>query len=175
MYYLSQLTDCFAYVLETFGLYEPELTIKEARKRLSKESKLWVESQADRKEFWLDFQSNSDTIGSFHPLVQKAILHLEHSNISTGVAVDLGCGINTTVFNLLERGWKVYAVDNSDSVIKNIKQAVSSMKKNWIENGQLVLVNQSIEAFDFPEKVHLITATDSLPYSDPKKNRRNLL
>ena len=43
------------------------------------------------------------------------------------------------------------------------------MKEKWIENGKLVLVHQSIEGFDYPEKVDLITATESLPYCDPEE------
>lgn len=166
---LSQIIGCLSYALEQLGLYEPEISVQEARNRLSFEKKLWKKSQFDRNDLWNDFQSKNSTTGQLSPLAEKAIILLESHNIQKGIAVDLGCGINSTIFNLLERGWKVYAVDSSSSVIKTLTQKVSSMGKNWIEEGKLILVNQTIEEFNFPEKAHLIIANDSLPYCDPKK------
>ena len=43
------------------------------------------------------------------------------------------------------------------------------MRKNWIKEGQLVLVHKSIEEFEYPEKVHFISAIESLSYCDPAK------
>lgn len=166
---LSQVIGKLSYALEQLGLYEPEINAQEASNRLSIERKIWKNFQSDRNELWNHFQDNNATTGQLTSLVEKAIRHLESHDIHRGIAVDLGCGINTTTFSLLERGWKVYAVDSSDSVIKTLEQKVSSMGKNWIQKGQLVLVNQAIEEFEYPEKVHLVTATDSLPYCDPKK------
>ena len=157
MNYLSQVMECFANTLEQLGLYEPEIDIDQARSRLSKEGEIWKKCQGDRVEFWDDFQTNNKTIGALSTLVERAIVRM-----NKGVAVDLGCGINSTAFNLLERGWKVYAVDSSESVIHTLVDKVSRMRKKWIENGQLVLVHQSIEEFEYPENVHLITATESL-------------
>jgi SAM-dependent methyltransferase len=166
---LSRVIGCLSYALEQLGLYEPEISIREARDRLSLESKLWEKTQDNRDEFWSDFQADNTTTGPLPTLVERAITHLKNHHVYRGVAVDLGCGINTTTFNLLERGWKVYAIESSDAVIKTLAQKVSSMGENWIRNGQLVLVKQAIEEFKYPEKVHLVTAIDSLPYCDPKK------
>ncbi len=166
---LQQMMSCLSYTLEQLGLYEPQINVQEARDRLRIESKLWKKCQGDRSDLWNNFQGSSRTDGQLPSLVEKAITHLGSKDIKRGIAVDLGCGINTTVFNLLERGWKVYAVDSSDAVIKTLTEKVSSMGKSWIQDGQLVLIHQSIEEFEFPEKVHLVTATDSLPYCNPKK------
>lgn len=172
---LSRVIGCFSYALEQLGLYEPEINAQEARDRLSRESKIWKDYQHDRTELWDEFQSQHSTSGPLLSIVAKAITRLESCNIQKGIAVDLGCGISTTAFNLLEQGWKVYAIDNSNSVLETLAERVSDMGKSWIANGQLVLVNQAIEKFDYPEKVHLIIATDSLPYCDPKKINRVFL
>lgn len=162
------MIGCLSYALEQLGLYEPEINAQEANDRLRFESKLWKNSQSDRSMFWSSFQGNNISCSEPPPLVKKAISHLESQHIEKGVAVDLGCGINATTLELLKRGWKVYAVDSSEDVIKRLEKKFSSMKESWIENGQLVLVKQSIEKFKFPEKVHLVIATESLPYCNPK-------
>ena len=149
---LHQMIGYFSYALEQVGLYEPIITAQEARDRLSSEKKVWKQFQGNRNQLWSDFQANNATKGKPHSLVEKAVTQLRDDNIQRGIAVDLGCGINTTVFNLLEQGWKVYAVDSSDSVIKTLAEKVSSMGKNYIKSGQLVLVNQTIEEFEYPKK-----------------------
>jgi SAM-dependent methyltransferase len=169
MYCLSQMVSYFTHALEQFGLYEPEISIHEARYRLSLEGEKWKNCQEDRDAIWNNFQEDNDTNGKLPSLVKKAIIHLQSRDIHKGVAVDLGCGISKTTFHLLERGWRVYAVDSSKNIIFNLANKVFNNRKKWIENGQLVLINQSIEEFKYPEKVDLITATDSFPYCDPNE------
>lgn len=164
-----QMIGCLSYSLEWLGVYEPKLTIREAKERLNLESNVWKEYQGDRALFWNVFQIQVDMDNHSHPLILKALDCLKANNSKKGVAVDLGCGLNTYTFDLLDRGWKVYAVDSSDLVLKTLAEKVSLLGKNWIQDGQLVLVNQTIEEFKFPEKVHLITAIESLPYCDPEK------
>lgn len=166
---LSQMAECCTNALEYLGLYEPEIDIHQARSRLSKEKEIWGKTQGDRAELWNSFQAKNPIHAKLPSLVEKAVIHLKNHGRDRGVAVDLGCGINSTAFHLLERGWKVYAVDNSKSVMNTLTDKVSQMRKKWIENGQLVLVNQSIENFEYPENVHLIIAIDSLPYCNPEK------
>lgn len=166
---LSQMVTCATYALEQLGLYEPEITIQEARYRLNKEAEIWQKSQRERDQLWKNFQINNETNGDLLPLVEKAIIHLDRRRHRNTVAVDLGCGISNTTFNLLERGWKVYAVDNSKPIIDELTDKVARMGKKWIEEGHLVLVNQSIEDFEYPEKVDLIIAIDSFGYCNPEQ------
>ena len=127
---LSQIVGCFTYVLEQLGLYEPQLNIHQARDRLSKEGEIWEKHQQERAQFWCDIQADNKIGGESLPLVEKAIICLNGHNIQGGIAVDLGCGITNTAFNLLERGWKVYAVDSSDFVIGALAQKVSQMGRS---------------------------------------------
>lgn len=152
-------------LLEQWGLYEPELSIEEANRRLTEEQILWNQCNEDRSQSWKVFQSG----GHQRPLIQlvtRAIVAWEgQMGAQPGIAVDLGCGISPTVIALLERGWTVYAVDQSAPVIAAVKE----LTEEWIQTGRLVLVNQSIEDFEFPQQVQLILATDSLPYCNPLK------
>ena len=166
---VSQMIGCLSYSLEWLGVYQPKITSRQAKERLSFESVIWKEFQSDRSEFWNDFQIDTETANHSHPLFTKANNCFQSNGIKKGVAVDLGCGFGTYTFNLLDRGWKVYAVDSSSKVLETLATKVSTMGKNWIENGQLVLVNEKIEEFKFPEKVHLVTAVESLPFCDPEK------
>jgi SAM-dependent methyltransferase len=184
---LEPVISCFSHVFEQLGIYEPQISIEEARKRLELESQLWKQYQRDRNENWNQFlidqensriflnllmriSSNSDQEKDSNPpspLIEEAVAKLASHQINTGVAVDLGCGIGSDACYLLERGWKVYAVDSSPNVISTLTKRITSLGKDWIQNGNLVLVNQTIEEFEFPENVHLVTAIDSLPYCDP--------
>ncbi len=163
---IKQMISCFYYSVEACGIYEPEIDFQEASDRLRIESQLWAECQKNRDAMWGLFQKNNPIDGPLSSLTEKAIAQV---NFEKGIAVDLGCGNGTTLMHLLERGWKVYAVDSSNLVLENLTLKVSKLGKDWIETGQLVLIHQTIEDFQFPEKVHLVTATESLTYCDPNK------
>jgi SAM-dependent methyltransferase len=164
---LSQVSSCLMKTLEIMGLYEPELTVEQAKEKLSREKEIWQQCQMDRDKTWIDFQKNNQVHTRLPFQVIRALKHLNQQGVQKGVAVDLGCGINSTTFFLLEHGWKVYAVDSSKSVIDDLTHKVLLLQKKWIEEGKLVLVNEKIEKFQYPEKIDLINAAESLPYCDP--------
>ena len=157
--------SCLINALERLGLYEPQINLQKAVTRLEKERSSWKKNVRDRNEFWKDFE-NRPKLNKLPSYVERAIDSLSERGVRK-VAVDLGCGISSTTFKLLERGWTVYAVDNSSLVLEALKQKVSQMKKKWIQEKQLILVNASIEKFEYREKAHLIMANDALPYCDP--------
>lgn len=150
-------------------LYDPIITPEEVHEALSKESLLWKHPEQHTSSLWSDVQTRKQISKPLSPLLEKSLIVLESRNIQKGVAVDLGCGISSTAYNLLERGWKVYAVDSSIHVLSDLSIQVSSLRKKWFETGQLILISQNIETFEFPEKVHLVVATNSLPYCNPEK------
>lgn len=115
---LSQAINYFFYGLEELGFYEPELTIEEAKDRLALEKKRWEDDQEDRDLFWSLFQKKRAIDIPPLPLVTKAIHLLQKDSTEKKVAVDLGCGISPTTIHLLKKGWKVYAVDSSQSVLE---------------------------------------------------------
>lgn len=166
----SQMFSCCSSTLELLGLYEPELTMREAKERLEEEGlNRWEEVQHDRNQQWNSFQ-NFQANRELPLLIKKAFsMNRSIQESQKGIAVDLGCGLSNTAIDLLKKGWKVYAVDKSSLVLKTLAKKVLEINKSWIKNGQLVLVNSSIEDFEYPEKVDLITAYDSLPYCDPRK------
>ena len=107
MHCFSDIIACCTSTLEHLGLYEPEIDIHEAESRLQKEREIWSKVQRKRDEFWNQFQEKKEITNQISPLVESAIIQLQLNipNLQKGVAVDLGCGISNTIFNLLERGW----------------------------------------------------------------------
>lgn len=166
---LALIVNCASFILEEMGLYEPEIDLQEAKDRLIREKSCWEQFQGKENNRGTAFEKNYEGILPPPAFVQNAIAHLKSHKIEQGIAVDLGCGVNPKTLSLLEQGWKVYAVDHSDAILQALKEKVSSLGKDWIEKGQLVLICQSIETFEYPENVHLIVATESLSYCDPER------
>jgi predicted TPR repeat methyltransferase len=155
---LSRILRCFCFPLEFFGLYEPSIDLEEAREKLDEEYDLWKKYQHDRAQWWKEHQKVQSVNDPVHLLVTSAVQSWHNQK---KVAVDLGCGITSTTTYLLKHGWTVYAVDSSKPVLGELKAK--------IKHDRLHFVHSSIEQYQYPEKVSLIIAIDSLPYTDPKK------
>lgn len=162
-----QVFSCLTHSYE--WLYDPMLTSEEAHEALSNVSILWKHPGQHTSSLWSDVQTRKNIAKPLSPLLEKSLSVLESRNIQKGIAVDLGCGISPTTYNLLKRGWKIYAVDSSMHVLSDLSTQITSLRKKWLETGQLILISQNIEDFEFPEKVHLVIAIDSLPYCNPEK------
>ena len=160
-----QAISCFSSTFERF--YNPPMTDEELEELLSIENTSWKKPKKHIESLWSDAQTHKDISKPLYPIVEKALVALENHNIHKGIAVDLGCGISPTVFQLLSRGWKVYAVDNIH-VLSELSSQLPYVNK-WLDKNQLILLSQNIESFELPEKVHLVIATDSLPYCNPEK------
>lgn len=150
--------------LEWANLYEPVIDIEEAQRRLASIKPEWERFTGSERG-----GLSGPNTSPLSPFVVKSLSHLTESNTQGRVAVDLGCGLGSTPFRLCNMGWKVYAVDSSPAVISLVTAATQSLRKNWIEEGQLKLTQSRIEDFEYPEQVDLIIATNSLPYCDPTK------
>ncbi len=155
--------NCLLRVAEWLGVYEPLLDSREVKRRLEASEEKWQLHQQDRTVFWADFQQHV-TEGP-NPQVDRAVADLYEKGVRHGVAVDLGCGVSGTALMLLERGWTVYAVDSSPSVLSILLQAAKQKGRA----DKLVCVESSIEAYQFPKNVSLIIACESLPYVTPTK------
>jgi tellurite methyltransferase len=77
---------------------------------------------------------------------------------STGFAIDLGCGTGTDALYLLERGWKVLAIDYQDSAISTLLSRISPDHEERLETQV-----SSFESLDLPP-ADLIWAGNSLPF-----------
>lgn len=162
--------QAFSCLYPTYAwLFNRGITLEEAEEDLCKENVSWKHPQRHTAHLWHDVQTQKEISKPLTPLVEKALTVLKSRNIQKGIAVDLGCGISPTIFNLLRRGWTVYAVDNSLHILSDLAAKLSDHHTDWFDKNQVVLLNQNIESFELPEKVHLVVATDSLPYCDPKK------
>jgi len=159
--------DCSGLInfcFQKIGLIEEEISINGACERIKKEEAKWVGD--DKREFWGNFTRRPSEIS---PLVQKVLNKFHEEQIEPGTAVELGCGNSEAAIKLLQKGWKVIAVDNSEGALENLENRVNDFGSNWIEEGSLTLVCQDMETYEFPKNVRLILAKDSLPYCDPQK------
>lgn len=77
-------------------------------------------------------------------------------------AVDLGCGIGTEVFDLLQRGFEVHAVDKEPKSIELIKSNVSA-------NSEKLHVHlSSLESWNAWPQVDFLFAYHSFPFCTPQ-------
>lgn len=94
----------------------------------------------------------------------------EFSNIidnCNGPILDLGCGSGNNTLYLINKGKTVYAVDQSENAIKNIK-------KNFPEVIESRILNM-LDGIDYPEnKFSIVIADLSLHYFSIKNTRRIL-
>lgn len=159
--------DCcggIAYCCAQLGLVDEKIDKYEAVKRLEKESQKWL--YEDRSSFWGDFTQSPSRISQ---QLENSLIKFQEEGIKPGIAVDLGCGNSSSTIYLLQRGWKVIAVDSSKKVLENLHKRANEQGSNWITDGQLTLVCQKIETYEFPQNIQIIVANDSLPYCDPTK------
>jgi SAM-dependent methyltransferase len=96
-----------------------------------------------------------------------APLVLEHcqATVSEKVALDLGCGSGSSSFFLLERGWKVVAIDADETMLARIREE----GRAWIESGQLTVTQADIHELKLSDQFDLVIASDIFPYLNPKK------
>lgn len=150
--------NCFV----CFGIFDEEeasINASELNKRLSSVAREWIEG--DRKDVWSFFTQGIDPRIPDH--IQKAF----SEQIQPGLAIELGCGNSAVVSKLLQRGWKVVAVDNSPEALTNLQMRISKTDSARMKN--LTLVCADMETYQFPDNVQLIVAKDSFPYCNPSK------
>ncbi len=116
----------------------------------------------DRKEFWGAFSADHEP-GSL-PVVEEFV---KKSRGEGKTAIDLGCGNSPSVPLLLQRGWRVIAVDNSRSSL----DILSSRNKAAVASGQLSIIEADVAAYTPPESADLVIASDIFPYINPTKFR----
>ena len=80
-----------------------------------------------------------------------------------GIAYDLGCGAGNLSFYLLQKGWKVIAVDKEVEIIKSKKEKLKDTLKEKLEIVQECFENLEMKKCDF------ILAINSLPWCDKEK------
>ena len=106
---------------------------------------------------WFNYQKEMTTRKP-RPLLLKV---LEFYNGFAGYAVELGCGGGVDTIELLNAGWKVYAVDNTAYGFEYIKRNVSTDKLSNVTFKQT-----SFERMDIPD-ADLIYSSFSISYCKP--------
>lgn len=77
-------------------------------------------------------------------------------------AVDLGCGIGTEVFDLLQRGFEVHAVDQELKAIELVSKSAP------VKSGRLHTYVSSLENWTAWPKVDFLFAYHSFPFCESK-------
>lgn len=102
--------------------------------------------------------------GNIAPLLETPFFSQQQKE---KVAIDLGCGNGKSTIYLLEKGWKVIAVDKNESCL----QRLGKVAQQWIKTEQLSIVHSSVEEYSFSIKPHLVVVNDVFPYCSPAKLR----
>lgn len=130
---------------------------------IADQSKKWLEKNPTQKplESW-DMATNDR--------VSQALEDFFDSQRNDNpVAIDLGCGDGASTFFLLERGWKVIAIDYFDGPLSRLEQKAKQINREWLSTKQLVIEKSDITEYTFPKDVDLIIALDLFPYIQPLK------
>ena len=91
----------------------------------------------------------------------KALALFKSENLSTKYAIDLGCGTGIDTMELLEKGWKVTAIDNQMEALNQLQQHMYPFFDQ-----DLKVIHNSFEFINLPA-AHLINASFSLPFCHP--------
>jgi SAM-dependent methyltransferase len=155
------------FCLNQLGFVET-IGIQEAHRRIENESSGWA--PINRTEVWSGHSNNFTQY--HHELLATTLQKFKDEQKEPGLAVDLGCGNSSPTLHLLQKGWKVIAVDNCPAAIENLRKTANEKGSNWLTEGQLTLVCQDIESYEFPQNVRLIMANNSLFFCNPAKIKR---
>lgn len=85
-----------------------------------------------------------------HPLYAELEPHLPNG----GTAIDLGCGVGTGTLWLAEKGYQVFAIDNSEEAIEILRQRLEGRTSVKLKMGEM-------QSVPFP-KADVIVASFSL-------------
>lgn len=114
----------------------------------------------DRQEFWTNLAIHGAP--STSPLVHE---HIVNNDGEGKVAIDLGCGNALAIPLLLQKNWRVIAVDYSRGVLDHLER----LYPKFVESKQLTLVHSTIEEYTPAEPADLVLSIDSLPHVDPAR------
>ena len=116
----------------------------------------------DRKEFWGAFAK--DHKSALLPIVGEFV---GESSGEGKTAIDLGCGDSPVTPLLLQKGWRVIAVDNSRSSL----EMLASQNSEAVVSRKLMIVEEDVAVFTPSEPADLVVAADILPYTNPAQFR----
>ncbi len=106
--------------------------------------------------------------GRTPPLLDKFF----SSKQSGKVAIDVGCGNGKASLHLLERGWKVVALDVNGRALEKVKEQAILLDKESLASERFIAIQANLEEYTFPIKANLIVANDIFPYCNPAKMRQ---
>ena len=164
------LSEIYSTVFQPlYGFFDTQNQVdaEEAFIRIEQEAQYL--DQMDRKPMWSGF--SREPISSLCPSVEKALSQFEKEGIQDKTAVDLGCGKASSTLYLLQKGWKVIAIDYSQEALDRLKEIANRKNPSWIQDEKLTCVCEDIETYQLPPNLNLIVTSKVLPYIHPLKIR----
>lgn len=155
-----------------WGAIQKEFKVWRGGKNIQKELKVLhdgkqisipLSNSEDRTEFWAMFAG--DNVTPVPSLLKEGF----NTRKEGMIALDLGCGRGASSIYLLQRGWKVVAIDNSAGTLDIFQKTANKINAEWIKSKKLTILKQDINECDFPEKLDLILGNDVFPYCNPDK------
>ncbi|MDF2577304.1 MAG: hypothetical protein K0S74_788 [Chlamydiales bacterium] len=138
-------------------------SIEDIAKRWRGNSKCHIPTMPeDRKEFWGMFAQKN--VPNLPHIVRNFVGSIDGKGKT---AIDLGCGNGGVSEFLLDRGWRVIAVDTSRIALAILKERCQSQ----LQSGQLSVVEANLATYTPEEPAELVLAMDVFPYIDPKQFR----
>ena len=100
----------------------------------------------NQQDIWDEFAQYYDkgvtTVSFYQELLQKTIASFKDCNI----VLDAGCGTGTLTIELAKQGKQVYAVDNSEPMLSEIRGKISSLLHNSIFLSKQDMSNLNFES-----------------------------
>ncbi|MBX9692708.1 MAG: class I SAM-dependent methyltransferase [Cyanobacteria bacterium] len=107
---------------------------------------------------WSEFIAHTKNAKA-HTTLLYALELFEKEGFECGQAVDLGCGAGSDTYELMDRGWRVHAVDQEQSALRSIIVSIERARMK-----QLTVCLSTFEKATWPDDVDLINASYSLPF-----------
>lgn len=113
---------------------------------------------------WDEYYQNTLNVTKPQYTLWLANYYFESEKKSAGLAVDLGTGTGKDTLYLLEKGWKVLALDAEQLSIDILLNRVNDQQRKLLE----VMVSPFSD-MKLPDNVDLINASYSLPFNKPEE------
>lgn len=120
------------------------------------------QTTVDLESKWLGYYQWTSKSSQPWETLAKTIELFQDEQVEPQLAVDLGCGVGKDTAFLVEKGWKVIAID-AESVAQDFLFAkVPESKKD-----DVTFVTSTYQDFVFPHEVQIINASYALPFCSP--------
>lgn len=140
---------------------------REEKKSHSIQNGFWINVENEFNRWYSKVRFHNPSVEKVTPLVSEYFNHKTDGLL----AIDLGCGQGYTSIHLLQRGWKVIAIDRALEPLETLKRNANKINDQWIRTGQLTIYQETLEEWNLTVQADLVVIADTLPYINPARSR----